>query len=343
LLEPVEPRGRREARGLTEKALVTGGAGFIGLHVARHLVKQGVEVTLVDDLSRGRQDSATSELLGRARFIEHDLTTSIPPEIADERFAKVFHFAGIVGVRRVSEAPEDVLRTNFLAALNVLEFCAARPPDTFFFSSTSEVGDGARELLGEPSLIDEDAPVVISAPMLPRAAYAVSKLSGELLVAHHARRNGFRARIGRYYNVYGPRMGYDHVIPQLMQRAHSQVDPYPVWAVEQSRAFCYIDDAVSATLALMELEDPQILTVNVGNDTEPVKIGELARLVLSIADYNPEIEPRPAPEGSPTRRRPDLRRIKALLEWRPRVSLSEGLAHTWAWYRADLDRMQQTA
>jgi UDP-glucose 4-epimerase/UDP-glucuronate decarboxylase len=306
-------------------------------------VKRGIDVTVVDDLSRGRRDASASELFTTVRFIEHDLTMSIPPEIARERFNWVFHFAAIVGVRRVSEAPAEVLRTNFLSALNLLEFCAARPPDTFFFSSTSEVGDGARELLpgGSPSA-DEDAPVVIAAPLLPRAAYPVSKLSGELLVGHYAQRHRFRARVGRYHNVYGPRMGYDHVIPELMQRAHAQIDPYPVWAVEQSRAFCYIDDAVHATLALIDLEEPQTLIVNIGNDAEEVTIGDLAKEVLSIAGHDPEIEPRPAPVGSPARRCPDLRRIRRLLDWTPQISLSEGLARTWAWYRADLDRMRQT-
>ncbi len=328
---------------MADSALVTGGAGFIGLHVARRLVESGMDVTLVDDLSRGKRDAAVSELLTEVRFVEHDLTSSIPPEIAEERFAQVFHFAAIVGVRRVSQMPEEVLRTNILAAVNVLDFCARRPPDALFFSSTSEVGDGARELRGGRVRPDEDSPVVIASPTLPRAAYATSKLSGELLVRHYANRHGFRARIGRYHNVYGPRMGYDHVVPELMQRAHAHADPYSVWAVEQSRAFCYIDDAVSATLALMDLEAPEPLTVNVGNDSEEIAIGELAKLILSIADHQPEIQPRPAPDGSPTRRCPDLRRISELLDWTPQVPLRDGLARTWAWYGADLDRMHLTA
>jgi UDP-glucose 4-epimerase/UDP-glucuronate decarboxylase len=135
-------------------------------------------------------------------------------------------------------------------------------------------------------------------------------------------------------------MGYQHVIPELMQRAHERIDPFPVWAVDHSRAFCYVDDAVSATLALMSFDDPRPTTVDIGNDAETIKIGELAGMILNMAGHCPRIEPRPAPEGSPPLRRPDLQRMRQLVDWSPQVSLREGLMRTWSWYAAELDRRQ---
>jgi UDP-glucuronate decarboxylase len=317
--------------------LVTGGAGFIGAHVATRLREQGVDVTLVDDFSRGRRDATVDELLASVRIVEHDLTHSLPAELADKRFSQVFHLAAVVGVRRVGSAPASVLRTNLLSTINVLEWCSRQQPDSFFLSSTSEIGDGARELLGESPSPSEGAPVAFKDPLLPRGAYAVSKLTCELLVANYARQAGFRARIGRYHNVFGPRMGYEHVIPELMQRAHAKASPFPVFSVDQSRAFCYIDDAVDATLALMGLDDPEPIVANIGNDLEELRIGDLAGRILQIVGHQAEIDPQPPPPGSPDRRRPDLRRIKELTSWRPKISLDQGLRRTWAWYSADLD------
>lgn len=323
---------------LAPKALITGGAGFIGLNVAAQLLREGFDVTLVDDLSRGRRDAAVAQLIDEATLVEHDLTTPFPDELVNQRFTNVFHLAAMVGVRNVMRAPDEVLRVNLCSTLNLLEWCASNPPEAFFLSSTSELSDGFRELEGSDP-VSEDAPFVVHKPQSPRASYAVSKLTCELLVAHYARRHGFRARIGRYYNVYGPRMGYDHVIPELMQRAHDHVDPFPVWAPDHSRAFCYIDDAVAATLELMRIDEPEPLLVNIGNDTEEILIDSLARRILEIADHHPTIEARPAPDGSPRRRCPDLRKLKQLTDLAPRVSLDEGLARTWDWYSADLDRV----
>jgi UDP-glucose 4-epimerase/UDP-glucuronate decarboxylase len=308
--------------------------------LARTLVEQGVAVTLVDDLSRRNVDRLESELPAEVVFVEHDLTLPLPVEIAEQRYSHVFHLAAVVGVRRVTTAPEEVLRTNLLSTVNVLDWCARLRPDAFFLSSTSEIADGARDLIGQSAIPYEERPVVFTRPMLARSAYAVSKLSCELLVTHYATRWGFRARIGRYHNVYGPRMGYQHVIPELMQRAHARVDPFPVWAVDHSRAFCYVDDAVSATLALMSLDDLRPVTVDIGNDAENIKIGELAGVILNMAGHRPRIEPRPAPEGSPPLRGPDLQRMRELVDWSPQVSLKEGLMRTWSWYAAELDRRQ---
>jgi UDP-glucuronate decarboxylase len=317
--------------------LVTGGAGFIGAHLATRLVERGVEVTLIDDFSRGRKDAYLDRLWHGVRLLEHDLTTPLPSELAAERFSQVFHFAAVVGVRRVSSAPDQVLRTNLLSTVNLLDWCGRQPPDALFLSSTSEIGDGAREALGRGDGPSEVDPVVFTQPLLPRSAYAVSKLTCELLVANYARRHGFRARIGRYHNVYGPRMGYEHVIPELMRRAHDKVDPFPVWSVHQSRAFCYIDDAVDASIALMELDEPEPTVTNIGNDQEEITIGELAERILETTGHHAQIDPQPPPPGSPERRRPNLARIKELTDWQPRIPLDQGLRRTWEWYAADLE------
>ena len=140
----------------------------------------------------------------------------------------------------------------------------------------------------------------------PRSTYALSKMVGEAAVSHYALSAGFDAVSARYHNIYGPRMGIDHVIPELMQRIHRRENPMPVYSVDQTRAFCYVSDAVEATIALMDCDLGGPGVVHVGNDTEEIAIGDLLQRLLSVTGFHPEISPLPAPAASVARRCPDL-------------------------------------
>lgn len=319
---------------MAERILITGGAGFIGFALAEAAVARGMDVTILDNFARGRQDAAFIALRKHVHVVDHDLTQPIPDQLLGRDYAAVYHLAAMVGVAQSATSPHTVLRTNVQSVIHMLDWCQRVRPTAIFFSSTSEVADGAVRVGLADLPTGEDLPLVIDAPQRPRSAYAISKITGEMLCLHYARAYGLRVRIGRYHNIYGPRMGYDHVIPQLVVRALERHDPFTVYGPRQYRAFCYIDDAVRATLVLTALDTEEPLLVNIGNDQEMIQIAELAQLILSLAGFCPEIAEVAAPAGSPDRRCPDISRLTMLTGSHPLVPLSQGLRQTFAWYQA---------
>lgn len=316
---------------MAEKALITGGAGFIGFHLARRLVQEGAQVALVDNFSRGMLDDDLKTLLPAVTLIEHDLTFPLPNEIGDD-YTQVYHLAGVVGVRRSSEAPHQVLRTNALTTLNVLDWCSRIGDIVFCFASSSETYAGSVQAGLAPVPTPETVPLLLSDPKVARSSYGTSKIMGEVLCLNYARAFGFGLRMLRYHNVYGPRMGYEHVIPEFIQRVLARRDPFDIYGAAQSRAFCYVDDAVEATLQLMALPTNDALLVNVGNDREEIQVEDLARLLFNIAGFKPALNICSPPLGSPGRRRPDLSFLRHLTRYQPKVDLIQGLRLTYEWY-----------
>lgn len=318
---------------MAERVLITGGAGFIGLHLARRLLSDGAEVTVIDNFSRGRADAELNRLGDRIRIVRHDLTEPIPPGMIAGPFDAVYHLAAIVGVQQTAARPAAALRGNILAAEHLLRWCERNPPGALFLSSTSEVADGAARSGAAGFPTPEDVPFVLTQPRLPRASYSLSKIVVETMFLQ--RSGDFRIRIGRYYNIYGPRMGRAHVIPQFIERVLARLDPFPVYGGLQSRAFCYVDDAVAATVDLARLAVPEPIVTNIGNDREEIQIAELARRLLRFAGAQARLELLPPPAGSPDRRLPSLATLRARLPLRPFVDLDTGLRATFDWYAAE--------
>ncbi|WP_067501777.1 NAD(P)-dependent oxidoreductase [Actinoplanes sp. TFC3] len=310
------------------RALLLGGAGFIGLHLARRLVNDGYEVTVVDDFSRGRQDADLSS--SSVKIISADLTDPASYAGLSHGWDQIYLLAAVVGVRNVEKDPARVVRVNTLAAMHLLDWVA--PGERVFFASTSEVYAGGVDagVAGVPTA--EDVPAMISDITAPRFAYAVSKLLGEAAFLHTARAKGFDAVVGRFHNVYGPRMGADHVIPEMSLRAQAGEDPFLVPGADQFRAFCHVDDAVEAMVRLMGTPEAAGQIVHIGNDREETNIGDLAALVLRAAGASPVVSATAAPPGSVHRRCPDLSKLRSLTGYEPKVSLEEGVASTFAWY-----------
>jgi UDP-glucose 4-epimerase/UDP-glucuronate decarboxylase len=204
---------------------------------------------------------------------------------------------------------------------------------TLFFASTSETYAGGVSAGTVPVPTPEDVPLSVPDVAAPRFAYAASKILGEAAVIHTARARALQAVIGRFHNVYGPRMGADHVIPELSLRALRREDPFRVYGTDQRRAFCHVSDAVEAMVRLMTTPAASGRVVNIGNDTEETRIEDLASLVLREAGFAPSLERVPAPAGSVARRCPDIGRLRGLTGFVPKVSLEAGVRETFAWYR----------
>jgi UDP-glucuronate decarboxylase len=316
------------------RALILGGAGFIGGHLAARLVDEGQQVTLVDDLSRGRRDREIEALCARpgVTLVQADLTRHDALRELPRRWDQVYMLAAVVGVRNVETDPARVVRTNTLALMHLLDWLGPEP-GVLFFASTSETYSGGVSAGAVPVPTPEDVPLSVPDVTAPRFAYAASKILGEAAVIHTARARGQRAVIGRFHNIYGPRMGADHVIPELSLRALRRENPFRVYGADQQRAFCHVSDAVEAMLRVMTLPTAGGQIFNIGNDTEETRIEDLARLVLREAAFEPDVDRVPAPAGSVARRCPDIGRLRALTGFVPKVGLEAGVRETFAWYR----------
>jgi UDP-glucuronate decarboxylase len=316
------------------RTLILGGAGFIGYHLAARLAAEGHALTLVDDFSRGQRDAEIEALCARPEvtLVQADLTRADALRELPARWDFVYMLAAVVGVRNVETDPARVIRTNTLAVMHLLDWLA---PDSgmLFFASTSETYAGGVLAGTVPVPTPEDVPLSIPDVAAPRFAYAASKILGEAAVIHTARARGLHAVIGRFHNVYGPRMGADHVIPELSLRALRREDPFRVYGTDQRRAFCHVSDAVEAMLRLVPTPAASGQIVNIGNDGEETRIEDLASLVLREAGFEPRLERVAAPAGSVARRCPDIGRLRELTGFVPKVSLDAGVRETFAWYR----------
>jgi UDP-glucose 4-epimerase/UDP-glucuronate decarboxylase len=317
------------------RILITGGAGFIGYHLACRLAEDRRDsLTILDNFSRGQRDEDLEALehLPNVRIVMAELADAAAWRKLERGFDEAYHLAGLVGVRHVLERPHDVIRVNAFSTLYMLEWLAKGGAEKVLFSSTSEAYAWTQLFHDLPIPTPEDCPLSLIDIADPRSSYAGSKIFGELAVTHCCRASGKRFVVVRYHNVYGPRMGHDHVIPELFERALAGQDPLVVYSPEHRRAFCYVSDAVEATILAMRTPAADAATINIGNDQEEITIGELAVRIVEHAGLRRRIAPKPAVNDPIVRRCPDLNRARGLLGYEPRVALDAGLDETLAWY-----------
>lgn len=315
-----------------DKVLVTGGTGFIGYYLIKLLINQGYAIDVVDNLSRSSLDDDFRRVLPDVRFIQGDLTEPLDNLGLASSYRYIFHLAAINGVKYANLVPEKVLRSNILSTIRVLDWCAVNPPENLLFASSSEVYHGGMKYYPMPMPTPESILLAIEDPYNPRLSYAASKIFGELMTIHQGKRYGFNARVVRYHNIYGPRMGYDHVIPEIIKRIHERQSPFSIYGPHQTRSFCFIDDAARATMQFGFLSKGHHIA-NIGNSTEEIKIKDLYTLLFEMTDYHSEVEFHPAPEGSPDRRCPDTSFIEQLIGFQPEIPLRLGLQLTLDWYQ----------
>lgn len=323
--------------------LITGGAGFIGLHLARALAGAAHpedRITLVDTLRRHGRDADLDAVLsdGRVRLVEADLTEPAALGALPKGVDRIYHLAAVVGVDATMQRPADVIRTNTLSTIHLVDWAVAgglSRNGRLIFSSTSETYSFGLELEGGlPLPTPETVPLVVTDPNHPRSAYTASKILGETYVLQTARQQGLPAAVIRFHNVYGPRMGLSHVIPQVMERLHRGESPLRRFGRDQTRAFCHVDDAVRATTSLMECDGfDEAGIVHVGNATHETSIADLYEAIMEAVGRHPPLLDEEAPSKSPARRLPDTSKLETLTGFAPRVTLGEGLRQTWEWYR----------
>ena len=319
---------------MTERILITGGAGFIGFHIAKRLVRAGYELCLVDNLSRGVQDTDLRELLSDSKvslvetnLLDHDAVVELGVD-----FHAIFHLAAIIGVRHVLKRPYDVLAHNTRMLDNVIALGRRQTAcSRLLFSSTSEIYAGTLEHFDLAVPTPEHTPLALTALESPRTSYMLSKIMGEALVQH----SGLPFTIFRPHNIYGPRMGMAHVIPEQLKKAFDAMpgDSVPVYSPDHRRAFCYVDDAVEMLERMLTSDSCDGETLNLGTQFPEVTIREVVQICTDIAGKALQLEDFPATPGSPERRAPDMTITKQLLGYQSQVSLRYGIEKTWHWYR----------
>ena len=328
-----------------KKALITGGGGFIGFHLARHLLGHGWHVDVVDDFSHGAEDDAVVQLAATpgARVRSANLLDPEPLAGLGRAHTHVFHMAAILGVAVVLERPYAVLRDNVAMMNRVLDFAASLDRlERLVFPSSSEVYAGTLEHFELPVPTPEETPLALSDLARPRTSYMLSKIYGEAL-CHHS---SLPFTIVRPHNVYGPRMGLRHVVPELLQRAYRAEagGELEVFSPHHTRTFCHVDDAVELMRRLAEADAGRQGTFNLGSATGEITIRELAEVVIRVVGKPLTIRPGPTTSGSPKRRCPDMTHASAVAGYEPRVALEDGVRRTFEWYRAHLfDRSMDVA
>ena len=234
------------------------------------------------------------------------------------------------------ERPFSVLRDNTSMLINVISLASQqRNLSRFVFASTSEVYAGTLQYFDLPFPTPEDTPLAVTDVKHPRTGYMLSKIYGEAL----CRQSGLPNTIVRPHNIYGPRMGMAHVIPEQLKKiyeakAGSNVE---VHSSDHRRCFCYVSDAVEMLNRIVYENNCAEEVLNIGSQGPEVTIQEVAEICIETVGKNLTIRPMPAVAGSPTRRCPDMSRIRELIGYESTVDLTEGVKKTWQWYKNIFD------
>ena len=310
--------------------LISGGAGFIGSHLADLLLARGDVVTVIDDLSTGRRDNLP-ERHERLRFIEADLAGALRVLGPGEKFDQIYHLAAAVGVQLVMEDPIHTIETNVDLTSAVLHFARDRArPDCpkgipTLVASTSEVyGKGTKVPFSE----EDD--VLYGPTTKSRWSYAYSKAIDEHMVLAYHRQHEFPGVVARFFNTVGPRQvgTWGMVIPRFVEAAMAGRDIEVFGDGKQSRCFCHVHDVARVLPKLIETRACHGRVFNVGTD-QSVSIVDLAQMVVRITGSKSRIVFKPYDQAYPAgfedlrERRPDLSRIAQAVGFKPTIPLEQ--------------------
>jgi len=308
---------------MTQRTLVTGGAGFLGSHLCQRLVDRGEHVICLDNLFTGRKETI-EHLLKRDNFefILHDITSPIEMKVD-----MIYNLACPAAPGHYQFNPIKTLKTNLLGAMHTLGMAKANNAK-IFHASTSEV-------YGDPEVHPQVEGYWGNVnPIGPRSVYDEAKRFSEALAMAFARYKGCQVRIARIFNTYGPRMRSNdgRVIPAFVTQALAGEALTVFGEGAQTRSFCFVSDLIEGFIRLIE-SDYQ-LPVNLGNPIER-SVLDLATRINSLVGNAAGVIHKPMPIDDPSRRRPDISLAKAELGWEPAVSFEDGLATTIRWFEAN--------
>ena len=302
-----------------KRVLVTGGAGFLGSWLCEALLALGAEVICLDNYSSGQEDNI-SHLLRNPRFTLMVQDVSEPFTI-ENRLDYVFHLASRAGPFEFAEFPIEIIRSNTIGTMQALEI-AAENNSKFLFTSTSET-------YGEPAVFPTPETYRGNVNAVgPRGCYDEAKRCGEALCMAYLRQKNVDVRVARIFNTYGPRIRADGIYGRVIPRFVDQVlndRPITIFGDgSQTRCFCYVTDTVAGLLRLAAYNRCTGEVVNIGSSHE-MTILELAKTIAEICGKELNLEYHPMPQDDPTRRLPDTKKAKELLDWTNNISEDAGI------------------
>jgi len=308
--------------------LVTGGAGFIGSHLCKRLLSEGCRVICVDNFITSSPDNISGFRKDKNfQFILHDI--SKPLTIA-RPLDWVMHFASPASPKDYLEYPIKTLKVGTLGTHNCLGIAKAKSA-RFFLASTSEV-------YGDPLISPQPEEYWGNVnPIGIRSCYDESKRAAEALSFAYKREHGLSIKVIRIFNTYGPVMRIEdgRVVSNFIYQALTG-DHLTVYGKgNQTRSFCYVDDLIEGIIAFMKVDYAGPL--NLGTPFE-FTVLELAKKVLALTQSRSKIKYLPLPEDDPKQRKPDLRKAKKLIAWKPRVTLDAGLSRTISYFRSQIKK-----
>jgi UDP-glucose 4-epimerase len=318
-----------------KKVLIIGGAGFIGMNILKKLAKkENYQITIGDNFFRGKMDKYLSKIVkeNKIKVVSADFTEPSAFEKLEIDYDYVYMLASVVGVEYTEKIPHELIRINTALIYNTLEWLKKTDCKKVLFTSTSECYAGTIEAFDYEVPTAEDVPLCIDDITHPRFTYAVTKMLGESGFMQYSKVYGFDCTIVRYHNVYGSRMGFKHVIPQVVQRFLKNETPFKVYGYDQTRAFNYIDDAVSGTIDAMESNKANGEILHIGDMKSEITIEQLIHYIGDLMGYKGEFERQEAPSGSVSRRCPNTAKANKMIGYDPKVQWQEGVKNTVNWY-----------
>lgn len=306
-----------------KKVLITGAAGFLGSHLCERFILEGYRVLGMDNLSTGSMNNI--DLLfenGRFKFKNHDVTKPIH---LTGQLDFILHFASPASPSDYLKMPIQTLKVSSLGTHNLLGLARATNA-RILIASTSEI-------YGNPAVSPQPEEYWGNVnPVGPRGVYDEAKRFQEAMTMAYHNFHGTDTRIARIFNTYGPRMRFDdgRAVPTFIRQALTGEKMTIFGDGSQTRSFCYVDDTVEAIFRLLHCD--YHLPVNIGKPDE-VSVLQLAREIMILAGGDKQLEFSGLPVDEPLRRKPDISKAKALLDWEPKISRAVGLERTFSHFQ----------
>ena len=307
--------------------LVTGGAGFIGASIVKKLIENGYSIKIVDNLQRGNLTRLT-DLKGKYTFVNADIRDERKIVKAAEDCDTIIHLAYVNGTKFFYSNPDLVLEIAVEGMLSVIAACKLPCVKSLFLASSSEVYQ-------DPDVIPtpENVPLVVPDPYNPRYSYGGGKIICELLAIHNASKHLKKTVIFRPHNVYGPDMGTEHAVPEIITRMAKIKAPKSVCQIQgsgkETRPYMYIDDFSDAFMKLYE-KGKNLTTYNIGNEDE-INSLDLTKKIAKVLNKSIVIKGSRLRSGSTSKRCPDTRKLRRL-GYKQKINLDLGLRKTADWY-----------
>lgn len=321
-----------------KNVLITGGAGFVGFNLCKELLKKEYIITVIDNFSRPNDDEDFLYVKNHKNttFVKGDITDkSIYDKLPTNHYDYIYHLAAFNGTGNFYKYPDKVLKAGVLGMIHLLDWLMPQTRGKILFTSSSETYAGTLKVMGEekfPIPTPEDISLSIDDVTNVRWSYGGGKLMSEIALYCYQKAYDFnRFSIVRLHNIYGPRMGFEHVMPQFIERIIQKDFPFKIYGGQETRSFCYIEDVLDSLIRIMESNETNTEIINVGNDDEEIKIIDLATMLFEIAGIDPNFDIQPAPQGSVSRRCPDITKLKSL-GYTKLNTLREGLEKMYDWY-----------